>query len=706
MADPSARKLLERALKAGEERNYRKAVELLTTLLSQTDSMPEALLYLGRARHALGEPGPAIDAFRLYLGSGGDPGAGFFFLGRAYLSGGRPRSAVTCLRRSVEADAGRAPSWALLGAALLKLRKTKSAVDCLQRAVELAPQDGRILRGYLNALFARALRLQVHGDADMARQMLSFVIGKGLDGPAPRLWRARAYRDLGRLREALADCEAALGFSPEDASIRWMRAGLLLAAGRQAEALAEFEAIRVEHPDLPSLPQDDRSLARLRASVAFREGRWKEAVSESIALLRENPKDAALRALAAESLRAMGEVERSCNHWLRAVEADPSSPELRLGLASALWDSGKFNEALAAAERARKLGADSDEVDYYSALCRARLGDDSEELLPTLQALIRRRTSSGEGADPRLMFALAEALYRSGRPDLAAGWFEKVLFLVPEHELSLLYRISVAESLGDRAALPAAYEAYLARYPDNGRLRRELVGILVASRDWKRAAAAMEGGLSYADPGEKGRQLLAVCYRNSGRFREAARAYRDLLRKNPASPQLLVGLAHCLDKDGKAEFALALLEKAPAEAKATADPWILQAALLLRLGRMEAAVDALRKATEVDENNERAWRSLGLLYRRQGLHEFAERCATRADELGRSRPDPRQGRAAAAPRSAKGGGTSAKGRSAGAAATAAREGAVTGGSDAKDGSRGLAEADMGRKGATGRGRGR
>ncbi len=70
-------------------------------------------------------------------------------------------------------------------------------------------------------------------------------------------------RETGRIPEAIADCEAALAAAPGDPSIRWLRAGLLLAAGRQAEALREFEAIRAQHPDLPALPADDSSLARL-----------------------------------------------------------------------------------------------------------------------------------------------------------------------------------------------------------------------------------------------------------------------------------------------------------------------------------------------------------------------------------------------------------------------------------------------------------
>jgi tetratricopeptide (TPR) repeat protein len=623
MPETEARKLLEAAIAAGGKRDYRKAIDRLTLLLSQTDSMPEAFLYLGRSFYALGEYGRAIEAFRRFLDSGGDQAAGLFFLGRAYLASGRPVEASRCLKKSAEADPDKAPTWAFLGAAMLKRRKTKIAVDCLERAVNLAPQDKHIYRGYLNALYGRGVRLLAKGDSESAGKILGFAIDNGLDGAAIRLWRAKALREGGHIPEAIAECEAALELEPDDASIRWVRAGLLLAGGRQGEALAEFDAIRADHPELPALPADDVSLARLRVSVAFREGRYKEAVTDCMPLLRANPKDAALRSLAAESLRALGELERSRDHWMRAIEAAPEEGEFRLGLALALYDLGDYDESLKAAERARKLGAESGEVDYYSALCRARLGKESAALVPVLQNLLRSRSRAG---DPRLMFALGEALYRSGRPDLARGWFEKVLGLAPDHELSLLYRISVAESLGDDVARSEAYAAYLAAYPDNQKLRREYVGILASSGSWALAAETIEGGLSYGKPDIRTRHLLAASYRKAGRYREGAIAYRDMLREEPGSGELLVGLAHCLERDGKADYALALLEKAPTAAKMGAVPWMLQAALYARAGKNEATIAALRSALERDRSNEKAWAQLVAVYRKQGLTEMAANC--------------------------------------------------------------------------------
>jgi tetratricopeptide (TPR) repeat protein len=630
MPEKEAKRLLEKAIEAGGRRDYAKAVELLTLLLSQTDAMPEAFLYLGRSYNALGEQGKAIEAFRSFLSEGGDEAAGFFFLGRSYLASGRIVEATRSLKRSAEADPNRAPTWALLGATLLKRRRTKASVDCLERAVSLDPDDKRIFRGYLNALYARGVRLLARGDADMARQILGFAVENGLDGAAIRLWKAKALREVGRIPEAIADCEAALRLAPGDPSIRWLRAGLLLAAGRQAEALAEFDAIRAQHPDLPALPADDATLARLRASVAFREGRYKQAVSDCMPLLRANPKDPALRSIAAESLRALGELERSKDHWMRAIEAAPEEAEFRLGLALTLYDLGDYEGSLKAAERARKLGAEDTEVDYYSALCSSRLGADPKRLVPALQGLLRDRARSGAEPDPRLMFALGEALYRSGRPDLAKGWFEKVLLLAPDHELSLLYLISVSESLGADEARGQAYEAYLEAYPDNQKLRREYLGILVAAGDWEGAAAQIEESLVYGKPDLRTMRLLAIAYRSTERYREAAIAYRDLLREEPSSGEYLLGLAYCLERDGKADYALSLLEKAPKAAKSKAAPWMFQAALYSRSSKNEEAVAALRAALERERGNERAWRNLVAVYRKQGLTELAANCEEEA----------------------------------------------------------------------------
>lgn len=638
MANEEGGDLYSEALAAGAARDYRTSISLLTALLAAGEAPVEALLYLGRSHHALGSFGRAVDSFRAYLRAGGERGAGLFFLGRTLLAAGLAQEAARSLHEAAELMPRRAGTWALLGAAELKLRRSAQAVDHLETAVNLAPEDKRIYRGYLNALFVRGVRSLQRGDADLAAQALGFVIDNGLDSTATRLWRARAFKELGRFPEALRECSAAEAWSPADTSIGWLKAGLLLSSGRKDEALRL--AGRLGHPaGLEGAAQGDgASFELLRAANAFQAERWRESLEASSAALRSGgglpPKArAGLHALAAESLRMLGHLERARTEAEKAVEADASSPELRTALALVLFDLGEFAASLGAAEEARDLGADPGSVDYIADLCKARLGDASADTLARLQASLRRRARSGEAPDPRLFFALGESLYRAERPDLASTWFEKVLELDPGHELALLYRISVAESLGDREGELEASAAYLAVYPDNHVIRRDQAEALAAAEDWPAVATVLEEGLAYAEPSPGARRLLARAWRETERFREAAVMYRDLLLATPEDGELLMALCLCLSRDGKTEYALALLDKAPRAALERAGPWIVKGLLAERQGRIETSIDAYRRATELEPRLERPWRELSRIYSSRGLLAFAEEAEARLAAL-------------------------------------------------------------------------
>ena len=622
-------------MEAGAARDYPRAIEILTDLLAEADPPLEALLFLGRSYHALGELGRATEAFRAYLRAGGEVGRGAFFLGRVYLAGSLYAEAHRALRRSAQADPGRAGAWALLGAADLKLKKSGAAVTHLEKAVELAPTDKRIYRGYLNALFVRGIRDLLRGEADLAAQTFAFVAANGLDTTAARLWRARALRELGRDEEALAECEAAGLQSPGDTSIAWLKAGILLDLGRKKEALSIARSLGAGGVEREGLADDPASLDMARAAAAFRREEWKEAATAALSALRGGKKlpalaRAGMHAMAAESLRRSGNAQRAIGEAEAAVSDDPRAPDLRMTLALVLFDLERHEEALAAARAARKLGGDGQDCDYLEALCKARLGIEDEGILPVLQERLRRETSAGLMPDPRLLFALGESLYRDGRPDLAEGWFEKVLSLDENHELALLYRISVGESLGDRERRGRGYRDYLARFPDNASIRREYVDLLASEEAWGELSKVIEEGLAWPGSPPAMRRLLARAWRETGRHRESAIVYRDLLLADPEDSELLMALCLCLHQDGKTAFAWALLDKAPQAVLRRAGPWVVKGMLSKRLGRQEAALDAFRKAAEIEPGIERPWRELATIYESKGLYASAQEARERA----------------------------------------------------------------------------
>ncbi len=618
--------MFDKAREAGARRDYREAETLLTRIAAETDALPEALLYLGRARHALGDHERAIAAFSSYLEGSPDDGDGWFFLGRSYLAMDRLREAASCLRGALERGRDRPETWAALGLTELRRRRSGKSVTAFERALSLAPDDKRVFRAYLNALAVHAMRTLARGDGKEAAAMLGFVIDNGLDGLSQRLHRARALKAQGRYDEALVDLKAAIALEPGDPSLLLQAAALRFAIGDTQGAMEDIRRSGVSVPTRDGAPWSAEAIERYRVVLALKEGDPKAALAAALDRIRAGETDAAIRAVAAQANLELGRHERAAEHYRRAIEADPGAPDLRLGLALALWELGDYDKARSAARAAQARGARREDALYVEVLCDVRLGADPVTTLPKAQSLLRARPG-----DPRVMMALGECLYKTGRPDLADAWFGDVLRVTEDHELALLYRISVAESLGREAEALARYADYLAAYPDNAAIRRDYVNALVAARDWPSAVGAIEEGAAYGARGYE--PILAAAYRNAGRYREAATLYRGLLRAEPKNPELLMALAYCLDKAGSKALAADLLERGAAYIAKQAEPYLALGVLRAREGASEKAVAAFLKASELAPADPRPLRNLARLYDKAGVHETAMRFEERAEAL-------------------------------------------------------------------------
>jgi Flp pilus assembly protein TadD len=136
--------------------------------------------------------------------------------------------------------------------------------------------------------------------------------------------------------------------------------------------------------------------------------------------------------------------------------------------------------------------------------------------------------------------------------------------------------------------------------------------------------------------------MLARSYRGSSRNAEAVLLFRDLLRENPASEELLRELALSLAASGSQPSAVALVRKAAQAYPNRPGLQALLGGLYLRARDLERAAQTLRQAVAAFPSDWRLHRSLGLLYRRQGNTGFAERFLKRARELERSAATPLQ----------------------------------------------------------------
>ncbi len=624
--------MYEEALEAGRRRDYPEAVRLLQQLLIQTDQIPEALLYLGRGYYALRDFHRAAQVLRLYLNTAPDSAQGHFFAGRAYFAIGLLPAAVHHLRRSVELDPSFPPALGLLGLAALKSGRSKTAIGFFEQALKLDPENPRLFTGYLNALLTQAIRLYHHGQYPEARGLLEFLLKHRPASPVIHVYLAGILGEQGELELALRHWSEASRLSPGDPTLYLQKAVLHMQRGDSRRALEELEAASPLLGGMAASVSDMRELARLTMMILFQNRRYRPALEHARRILRVSYADAQTHAVMAECFLHLGELTKARNHYQRAIELEPNKMEYRYGLASILWAKGDHAELAEFAERMLKSQPEDKYASYYRALCLPFLGLDVQSTIPALQQEIRR-----QGPDPNLMNALAQEYLRADLPQLAAGWLERTLSAVADHEPALRACIETESRLQRPERCLKAYAEYLKHYPRNAGLRRDYARLLFHSRKFSQAAAEIEQVLPGEPRNPALRRMLAASYLKVRRYGEAILLFRDLLRETPSSEELLEGLVRCLESSGSRPTAIALVKKASQAFPRQPGYHQLLGGLYLRAGELERAAEALRQAVGLFPQDEKVHRALGSVYRRMGNEQFAERFLARAEALKKGR---------------------------------------------------------------------
>lgn len=620
--------LLSEATEAGRKRDYRRAVDLLSRITSETDSVPEAFLYLGRSFHALGRADLAIAALRAFIELAPDSGAGYFFLGRAYLSLGAPSLAVHNLKRSLELDPDSVASLSLIGFAYLKAHRPEIAADYLGRAVALSPENKRLYTGYLNALLVQGIRTFHRGELDLASQMLEFIRAQGGDGILLHLYLAAINRELGDLDKALSHYDFAVKMAPDDPAIRLQRAILLQRMGQLQRATEELRRIGLT-PQPEQFSWDPMSTNRALAIQHFQRGQHSVAIYHAQKVLHALRTDVDMHLLVGESYRILGDFERAKNHFQRVLVADRSKLEARYGIAMIYWQREEWEEMLRELAAIERIDPNNSVSSYYSALCACRLGESAEKTIPALQAEIRR-----SGPDAFLFSALGEEYVRCGLADLAEKWFKKAIRLSVDHRPAYAGLISVNKVLKRTEQIASAYKSYLARFGDDVEVRREFIHFLVDTESFSDAADEIRLYLPFHRDDKRLDRLLALCLRKTGQYRDAATIYRRLLRDDPSNEDLLRSLIYCMDKLGNREYAMTLLERAVAYAKSpSATLLLILGVFYYRAENMERALSTFRRVVKIAKEDWRAYMNIGMVYKKQGIGAYADKYFAMAEKL-------------------------------------------------------------------------
>ncbi|MDR2701187.1 MAG: tetratricopeptide repeat protein [Spirochaetaceae bacterium] len=619
-------KRLKEAVALGNQRDYAGAVAILEEIISEYEGPIEAFLYLGRALHALKNYSRALAAFNDYISVKPRSAEGYFFAGRTCLVLGFYPRAASYLEKALKRDSKNSETMALLGTALLKARHSQAAVDVLQKAVESAPEDKRIYRAYLNALFIRAVRLCRAENYELGIQMLRFVLENGRDGPLLRLELGRAARELGLLEESAMHYTQALKYAPDDPMIRWYRSSIYMELDRKIDAIEDISVIRSQGAQLPDLPWNSALVDRFMIYSFLEGGQWRRAADVCRDWLKKRGPEPAIHAMYAEAQRNLKNFPAAENHLQRALDADKESLQLWYSMMLTAWEGKNLKALKKALYTAKKLGGEKDILSRFSILYEAESSRDVKRVIILLQKAIHTL-----GPEPELMYSLGKIYLKTGLLEAAESWFSKTISLQNRHEEALLGLIAVREALfeegktGMAKKLAASYHEYLEQWPDNRSIRRDEALFLVKICEFENAAKKLEALLAW-DPANPGlRRVLAYSYRKLGNYRSAAVYLRALLKEKPKDIGLLLEYCGCIERSGRISYARLILEKASSFFPASTEIPTAQGILAFREGNTEKAFDYLREAASRNQNDPKPLLWMFRICQKQGDTEGAQR---------------------------------------------------------------------------------
>ena len=475
-------------------------------------------------------------------------------LGRLYLSKPDYPKAVEVLSSLVEREPGITEAGFLLGQALEGAGRRDDAIHALERTVSFEP---RYFRAWM--LLADLLEKQ------------------------------RRYK------EAAGAYEQAARQSPRSGELRLRQASALLAAGAARAARDVLEDV------VKTSPTDVVALSLL--SEAQRQSRDFEAAEATarrvVALEPKGIRGPYAVALALEQRRDFAGVVRALEPVLDPRgDAAASGNRLYLGalvrLGYAYQELGRFDDAVAVFERARRLAPGDGLADLYLAQAHIAAGRHDTAIA------IAREGARRSPDDTRFTRLEAQALRESGRFDEAVALLRERIARGPDVALSLSLATVLGEAKRWGEATQVLDEAERA-FPDEIDVPFQRGALLEQQKQFREAEQVFRAVLARDPAHAPTLNYLGYMLAEQGvRLDEAIGLIEAALKEDPANPSYLDSLGWAWFKKGDAAKARAYLEPAAEQLPRNSvvqDHW---GDVLLALKQREAAIAAWERALAGD----------------------------------------------------------------------------------------------------------
>jgi tetratricopeptide (TPR) repeat protein len=305
----------------------------------------------------------AIAAFRQAIAADPKDYAAHFNLGFAYTMAGKDAEAVDEFKTVLDLHPGVFEAQLNLGVSLLRLNRFAEAETAYRSAlstkVDSAAAEEGLGRALARQTGVKRIEAEVH-----------YLKAAALD-PVYKT----SLLDLAELYQAdhqNAEAIAIFRDFPDDPAAQERMGALLLASGYSAEAIAPLE-FAVAHSATPA--------NRLALAQAYaKEKQLAKAEPLAAAALAQSPDDDALRMFYGRLLRDQRKFTEAASQFQAVATRQPQSVEAWNELAGVYLIAEDFQQALAAFERVRALGAETTSDLFFRAVAHDHLHQTKEAL--------------------------------------------------------------------------------------------------------------------------------------------------------------------------------------------------------------------------------------------------------------------------------------------------------------------------------------
>jgi tetratricopeptide (TPR) repeat protein len=619
-------KTINEAVEAGRRRDYPSSVKKLKAVLSSTDEYPVALLYLGRAFHAMGSLDEAVTAFRMYITRRPRSNAGFFYLGRTYIAMKRFTRAATCFSEAINLKNDFAPAHAYYGYSMLRRKMPAEAVKSLEKAVNLEPENSRIYSMYINSIYVSSIKDFRDENFETSVQGFLFLEEAGYSSISTDLYIGLGLKELGNGKDAAGYLEAAAEAAPDDLLIKNLLAETYVTCSRIDDALNLLGSY-LSQDEVKDFLNEIGNAEENFAIAYWQKNDYQKALHFAITALKQN-RSSGMHLLAGECLKYIGRLEDSYNHYSRAGDIDKLAVEPEYGKSTILWLQKNYSAMLKLLNKIIQLNPTDDFAAYYLPLCKYRLDYPSSQWKTDIEDLLKK------SVDQWLLTALGFSYMLEKDSVRAEKTFRQAIKISSVHKEAWEGLLNTLSDPLLSGKLMNVLKQYLKQFSNDNDRREQYIVLLIKNEKYKPAALEIRTVIAGRKPKIKQLTRLAFCYRKAGNYSESVIIYRQLLRNDPYNEKYLKLLLFCMRKSGNDAGTIPLMKAAVnAFKKPSLDLMLVYGVTLYRNNLDEEALNIFQKCIYDGFTDWRVFRNMGIIYRNKGMNEWSDMYFKKADDL-------------------------------------------------------------------------